>query len=76
MKNLYLLESMSEETLQRIKIEYDAYVIAFDYKTHRLLSNNNIKHNIIDDFLNDVERTQIYQFCFSLWNWFAELLSK
>lgn len=73
MKNLYLLENVGEREIERISMDGYASVIAFDYESHRLLSSHNIRHQTMDNFLNDDERKRVFQFCFSLWKWYDKL---
>ena len=34
--------------------------ISFDYNSHKILSDKNISHKLIDDFLNDYDRKKIF----------------
>ncbi len=73
MKNLYIVENIKEEEITNIIRDKHAHVIAFDYKSHKLLLDHHIEHQTTDDFLKDHERVEIFQFCFSLWEWHNKL---
>ena len=62
MKNLYILQDINEEKLSKLK-EENADFIAFDYVSHEILAKNKIKHNLIDDYINENDRKEIFQFC-------------
>jgi len=62
MKNLYILQDINEEKLSELK-EENAVFIAFDYISHKILSKNKIKHNLIDDYIDENDRKEIFQFC-------------
>ena len=62
MKNLYILQDINEEKLSELK-EENADFIAFDYISHKILAKNKIKHNLIDDYINENDRKEIFQFC-------------
>ena len=62
MKNLYILQDINEEKLSELK-EENAVFIAFDYVSHKILAKNKIKHNLIDDYINENDRKEIFQFC-------------
>ena len=62
MKNLYILQDINEEKLSELK-EENADFIAFDYVSDKILSKNKIKHNLIDDYINENDRKEIFQFC-------------
>jgi len=62
MKNLYILQDINKEKLSELK-EENADFIAFDYISHKILAKNKIKHNLIDDYINENDRKEIFQFC-------------
>ena len=62
MKNIYILQDINEEKLSELK-EENADFIAFDYISHKILAKNKIKHNLIDDYINENDRKEIFQFC-------------
>ena len=62
MKNLYILQDINEEKLSKLKEENTDF-IAFDYVSHKILAKNKIKHNLIDDYINENDRKEIFQFC-------------
>ena len=62
MKNLYILQDINEEKLSELK-EENADFIAFDYISHKILTKNKIKHNLIDDYIDENDRKEMFQFC-------------
>ena len=62
MKDLYILQDINEEKLSELK-EENADFIAFDYISHKILAKNKIKHNLIDNYINENDRKEIFQFC-------------
>ena len=62
MKNLYILQDIDEEKLAELK-EENADFTAFDYNSHKILSKNKIKHNLIDDYIDERDIKEIFQFC-------------
>ena len=61
-KNLYILEEINSDEILKFE-EDDCKIVAFDYVSHKQLTKNNIVHSLIDDFLNDDERQEIFKFC-------------
>lgn len=64
MKNLYILQDINEEKLSELK-EENADFVAFDYISHSMLDQNKIKHGLIDDYIDQNDRKEIFQFCSS-----------
>ena len=64
MKNLYILQDIDEEKLSELK-EENADFVAFDYISHSMLDQNKIKHSLIDDYIDQNDRKEIFQFCSS-----------
>ncbi len=62
MKNLYILQDINEEKLSELK-EENADFVAFDYISHKILTKNKIKHNLIDDYIDENDRKEMFQFC-------------
>ena len=61
-KNLYILEEINSDEILKFEQD-DCEIVAFDYVSHKQLTKNNIVHSLIDDFLNDDERQEIFKFC-------------
>ena len=64
MKSLYILQNIDEEKLSELK-EENADFVAFDYISHNMLDQNKIKHGLIDDYIDQNDRKEIFQFCSS-----------
>ena len=64
MKNIYILQDINEEKLSELK-EENADFVAFDYISHSMLAQNKIKHSLIDDYIDQNDRKEIFQFCSS-----------
>ena len=43
-------------------LEIDSDIIAVDYKTHTKLVNSNKKHELLDNYLEENERIDLYNF--------------
>ena len=72
MKNLYLIEDIEKEDIEKISSD-NSLIITFDYHSHKLLSNYGIKHKTIDDFLIKNDRDKFFSYCVSCWNWYQKL---
>ena len=59
----------SLEEINKIIEKHNPIVIAFDYESHNLLLENNIVHELSDDYLNndDLDRIQDLSYNFSNW---------
>lgn len=73
MKNLYLLEKIKDYDIENIKDTDNSRIIALDYITHELLSKHGLVHETIDDYLEDLDRKKIFDFCFTLWTWYENI---
>ena len=62
MKNLYVLQEIKQKDIEIIK-QKDSKLITFDYTSHRLLVHNNLEHGLLDDYLDNDERKQVFQKC-------------
>tara|TARA_B100001540_G_scaffold298082_1_gene301319 strand:+ start:1397 stop:3253 length:1857 start_codon:yes stop_codon:yes gene_type:complete len=60
MKKLYLLEEINQNDIDNIK-EQDADFITLDYSSHQQLEQNKIPHKVIDEYLDDNERKNIFK---------------
>lgn len=63
MTKLYVLEKIEETTLLSLMKDDSSNFISFDYDSHKILSNRNITHKLIDDFLTDFDRKNIFHKC-------------
>ena len=60
MKNLCILQN----TINFNEIsDQDIDYLAFDYESHKFLSEKKINHSIIDDYLSDTERIELFKSC-------------
>ena len=62
MKNLYILQDIDEAELSNLNNE-NADFIAFDYVSHKKLESSKISHKLLDDYIDDNERKEVFQFC-------------
>jgi hypothetical protein len=63
MTKLYVLEKIEETRLLSLTKDDSSNFISFDYDSHKILSNGNITHKLIDDFLTDFDRKNIFHKC-------------
>jgi hypothetical protein len=66
MKRLYILDTTTQSQIEGMVIDDSSKFIAFDFISHENLLKKGIKHDIIDDFLTDETRKDIFIFC-STW---------
>ena len=62
MTELYILEGIKEEELTNLVKKNFSEFITFDYESHKKLSDKNIRHNLIDDYITDLDRREIFDF--------------
>ena len=74
MTKIYFLKNFEEKF--KGKIENDALVYPLDYKSLNILKNNKIKFNLIDNFLNDNDRKELFQTCRNIWSKFTNISKK
>ena len=74
MTKIYFLKNFEEKF--KGKIENDALVYPLDYKSLYILKNNKIKFDLIDNFLNDNDRKELFQTCRNIWNEFTNISKK
>ena len=60
MTKLYILEKIEKTKLSSITQDNSSEFISFDYNSHKILSNQNISHKLIDDFLTNLDRKEIF----------------
>ena len=70
-KNIIIFDSSySFETLKKIMENDESVIVSFDYDSHKILSDNGIKHQISDDFLSMADLWYIWRKSFSLSQWY------
>ena len=70
-KNIIIFDSSySFETLKKIMENDESVIVSFDYDSHKILSDNGIKHQISDDFLSIADLWYIWRKSFSLSQWY------
>ena len=74
MTKIYFLKNFEEKF--KGKIEDDALIYPLDYKSLYILKNNKIKFDLIDNFLNDNDRKELFQTCRNIWNEFTNISKK
>ena len=62
MTELYVLEGIKEVELTNLIKKNSSEFITFDYESHKKLSDRNIHHKLIDDYLTDLDRREIFDF--------------
>ena len=62
MAELYILEGIKEEELTNLVKKNFSEFITFDYESHKKLSDRNIHHKLIDDYITDLDRREIFDF--------------
>ena len=62
MTELYILEGIKEEELTNLAKKKKSEFITFDYKSHKKLLDRNIHHKLIDDYITDLDRREIFDF--------------
>ena len=62
MTELYILEGIKEEELTNLVKKNFSEFITFDYESHKKLSDRNIHHKLIDDYITDLDRREIFDF--------------
>ena len=62
MTELYVLEGIKEVELTNLIKKNSSEFITFDYESHKKLSDRNIHHKLIDDYITDLDRREIFDF--------------
>ena len=62
MKNLYILQTTEEDYIRKLD-KNDSDIVSFDYTSHMELVKKKISHKLLDDFLEDEERKEIFKNC-------------
>ena len=69
-KNIFLFDSSCTlESLNKLTNNQSCIIISFDYASHKLLLENNIKHEISDNFINENDLDEIQNRSYSFANW-------
>ena len=76
MKNLYLLENINDNNLKNTINTDNSEIITFDYFSHNILSVHQIKHKIMDEYLEERDREKFFRLATSLWEWYDILDEK
>ena len=76
MENLYLLENINDSNLKNTINTDNSEIITFDYFSHNILSVHQIKHKIMDEYLEEQDREEFFRLATSLWEWYDILDEK
>ena len=60
----------SLEEINKIIDKHNPIIIAFDYESHNLLLENNIVHELSDDYLNNDDLDHIQDLSYNFSNWY------
>jgi hypothetical protein len=60
MTKLYILEKIDEMQLIALTEDNSSEFISFDFNSHKVLSDRDISHKLIDNFLTDFDRKKIF----------------
>ena len=76
MENLYLLENINDNNLKKKIDMMNSEIITFDYFSHNILSAHQIKHRIMDEYLEERDREKFFRLATSFWEWYDILDEK
>ena len=62
MTTLYILEEIEETKLLALTQDNSSEFVSFDFNSHKILSDRNITHKLIDNFLTDFDRKKIFDY--------------
>ena len=75
-KSLVILDSSVQfDEFKKFSVENTTFVAA-DYETHKKLVDSNIKHELLDNYLQKKERLELYDFVLSKYTWYENLSRK
>ena len=75
-KSLVILDSSVQfDEFKKFSMENTTFVAA-DYETHKKLVDSNIKHELLDNYLQKKERLELYDFVLSKYTWYENLSRK
>ena len=60
------------EEINQIIDKHNPIIIAFDYESHNLLLENDIVHELSDDYLNNEDLDHIQDLSYNFSNWYSE----
>jgi len=60
------------EEINQIIDKHNPIIIAFDYESHNLLLENDIVHELSDDYLNNDDLDRIQDLSYNFSNWYSE----
>tara|TARA_B110000467_G_scaffold72457_1_gene65763 strand:+ start:531 stop:2426 length:1896 start_codon:yes stop_codon:yes gene_type:complete len=66
------INSNFNQIKKKINQNKNILIISFDYKSHKKLNDEKIKHEISDEFINDVECNNIQDHVYKFTYWFHE----
>ena len=68
-RTILLVDSSTELEIIKNKSKTGAQILTLDYDTHRILTTNNIEHEVSDNFLDEdmLEEIQNYAYTFAKW---------
>ena len=74
MEKIILVDSTSnfENIKNSFKKENNLSIISFDYKSHKKLENENIPHQISDDYITDLQCKTIQDYVYKFTYWYFE----
>ena len=71
MTEIYFLKNLEEEIIEKIKD--NSKIFPLDYKSLNILKNKKIKFELIDDFLTDEERKELFLKSRDVWEKFSKI---
>lgn len=74
MTEIYFLKSFEEEFIEKIKD--NSIIFPLDYKSLDILKNKKIKFELIDEFLTDEERKELFLKSRDIWENFSKIKNK
>lgn len=74
MTEIYFLKNLEEEIIEKIKD--NSKIFPLDYKSLNILKNKKIKFELMDDFLTDEERKELFLKSRDVWENFSKIKNK
>jgi hypothetical protein len=74
MSEIYFLRNFEEKFIEKIKD--NSIIFPLDYKSLDILKTKKIKFELIDDFLTDKERKELFLKCRDIWEKFSKIKKK
>ena len=66
------LNSNFNEIKKKVNENKNILIISFDYKSHKILNDKKLKHEISDKFISDIEYKSIQDYVYKFTYWFKE----